>query len=137
MRRERLYFRGMEECLRPLLTDPHVTTYANAQNFHSKRRSDTKREEEDRLKAFLRRFTQREVMDNPTPTEMTRVVIRRMKRLGMKLDHPSTLRLLVEKSECVVGFAVRILIRAIEKSQESRTLTRELVEEGDVNPILR
>ncbi len=131
-----LFFRGMEECLRPLLTHPRVTTYANAQNFHSKRRTDKKAEEEARLIAFLRRFTHRFHMTNPTPDQLTRLLIRRMKHWRIELDHPSTLRLLVEKSECVVGYAIRPLIRAIDDPDGRRMLTRRIVEEADVNPLL-
>lgn len=132
-----LFYRGMEECLRPLLTDRHVTTYANAQNFHSKRRTDTRKEEDARLTAFLRRFSQRFFTENPTPDELLKLIIRRMKAWKIGLDHPSTLRLLVQKSECVVGLATRQLVRAIDNPDGSRMLTRRIIEEADVNPLLR
>ena len=128
-----LYFNGLEECLRPLLTDPHITTYANAQNFHSKRKTDNRQEEDARLRAFLRRFTHKFSTDNPTDEELVRYLIRKMKEWQLKIDHPSTLRLVLLKSGGVVGYALRPLISAID--EPDRKLTRKLVEGYDVDPL--
>jgi hypothetical protein len=127
-----LYFNGLEECLRPLLTDPHITTYANAQNFHSKRKTDNRQEQDARLQAFLRRFTHRFSTDNPTKEELMLFLIQKLKDWQLKLDHPSTLRLILLKSGGVVGLALRPLICAIDRPD--RKLTRDLVEGYDVDP---
>lgn len=128
-----LYFNGLEECLRPLLTDPHITTYANAQNFHSKRKTDNRQEEDARLRAFLRRFTHKLSTENPTGDELIRFLVGKLKDWQLKIDHPSTLRLILLKSGGVVGYALRPLISAID--HPDRRLTREFVESYDVDPI--
>ncbi len=128
-----LYFNGLEECLRPMLTDPHITTYANAQNFHSKRKTDNRQEEDARLRAFLRRFTHKFSTSNPTEEELVRYLASKMRAWKLKIDHPSTLRLVLLKSGGVVGYALRPLIGAID--EPDRKLTREFVETYDVDPL--
>lgn len=128
-----LYFRGMEEPLRPMLTAPDVTTYANAQNFHSKRRTDSRKEEDDRLRAFLRRFTHHFHTENPTEPDLVRFLVDRLKSWGLKLDSAATLHLLARKSGGVVGYAIRPLIKAID--EPDRRLSRDLVERYDADPL--
>lgn len=126
-----LYYRGLEEMFRPILTDPRITTYATAQNFHNKRKTDTLQETEDRLAAFLRRFPNRFVTSNPTEKELGLLLIRKMKSWKVKLDEAATLRLLVKKSGGVVGYALIPVIVAI---NQARILTREIVERTDCDP---
>lgn len=128
-----LYFRGLDEILRPMLTAPNVTTYATAQNFHSRRRSDTSEEESDRLRALLRRFSHRFRTSNPTPAELLRHLLACMKRWGIRMDSPDTLRLLIKKSGGVVGYARRMLVKAI--GENGRVLNRSLVTRAEVDPI--
>jgi len=127
-----LYWRGLEESLRPVLTEPEITVYATAQNFHSKRRTDSAAETDQRLSALLRRFSHRETTESPTETEHLQFLIFLVKEWSLKVDSPDTLRLLVRKSKGIVGCSKRIMIRAID--EPGRKLTRALVEEGDVDP---
>lgn len=128
-----VFFRGFDEALRPTLTEPGVTTYATAQNFHSKRKTDSFKEEDQRLVALLRRFSHRERTEPPTGADHLRFLVFLVGEWGLKVDEPATLRLLVEKSEGVVGLSKRILIRAID--EPGRRVTRKLVEEADVFPV--
>jgi hypothetical protein len=130
-----LHFRGHDEMLRSVLTAPNITTYATAQNFHGKRRSDNRKEDDDRLRAFLRRFTQFFHTENPTDDEHIRFLARRLKGWDMKLDAPSTLRLLVLKSGGVVGYSLRALIKAL--CEPDRKLSKALVEDYDPDPVNR
>ena len=68
-----------------------------------------------------------------TPDDLARFLINRMKTWRVKLDAPDTLRLLIQKSSGVVGYALRPIYRAID--EPGRTLTREMVEAGDVDPL--
>lgn len=130
-----LYFNGLEEMFRPLQTRPGVTVYATAQNFHAKkRRTDSPEETDDRLRAFLRRFTHTFKTQNPTEEELLRFLVKRMRAWAVKIDHPSTLRLLVRKSGCVVGYALRPIIKAID--EPDRRLTRSLLDEYDPDPLV-
>jgi hypothetical protein len=128
-----LYFRGLEEMLRPVMTALDITTYATAQNLHSKRKTDTAREEDDRIRAFLRRFSR--VFDTELPNEEDFLcfLARRIHAWGLKLDHPDTLRLLWAKSGGVVGYALRSLVTAID--EDDRRLTRSQVSKDDPDPI--
>ena len=130
-----LYFRGREECLRPLMTAFEITTYATAQNFHSKRKTDSSKEGDDRLRALLRRFPRIIETENPSEAEFLRFLARRIRIWNLKVDHPSTLRLLAVKSQGVVGFALRSLIRAID--EPGRQLTRFQVLRDDPDPLNR
>jgi len=129
-----LYYRGLEEMFRPILTDPQITSYATAQNFHSKRKTDSTAEEEARLCAFLRRFPNQFHTQNPTEIELCRFLMRRMKSWKVRLDHASTLHLLLRKSGGVVGHALIPIIKAIDRG---RVLTREIVVQTDVDPRTR
>lgn len=129
-----LYFNGLEEMFRPVLTDPRITVYATAQNFHSKRKSDSSQEEADRLRAFHRRFTHHFHTENPTEKDLVLFLIRRMKAWHVKLDEPATLRLLILKAGGVVGYALGPIIKAIDNG---RILTRDLVERSDPDPHSR
>jgi hypothetical protein len=126
-----LYYRCLEEMFRPILTDPRITVYATAQNFHNKRKTDSSEEAADRLTAFLRRFPYQFQTENPRESELVQFLIRRMKVWQVKLDEPATLRLLVQKSGGVVGFALIPVINAIDNG---RLLTRDIVERTDPNP---
>jgi hypothetical protein len=126
-----LYFRSLEEMFRPILTDPRITVYATAQNFHNKRKTDTSEEAADRLSAFLRRFPNQFHTQNPSETDLVHFLIRRMKSWEVKLDEAATLRLLVRKSGGVVGYALIPIIKAIDNG---RMLTRDLVERADIDP---
>jgi hypothetical protein len=127
-----LYWRGLEESLRPILTESETTVYATAQNFHSKRKTDTAAETDQRLSALLRRFSHRETTELPTEADHLRFLVYLIKEWGLKVDSADTLRLLVDKSDGIVGWSKRIMIRAID--EPGRKLTRALVEEGDVDP---
>lgn len=51
-----LFFQGLEDVLRDMLEHPEVTTYATAQDFHTKKRpTDTAKEHDNRLASFLRK----------------------------------------------------------------------------------
>lgn len=128
-----LYFRNLEEMFRPVLTDPSITVIATAQNFHTKRKTDTADEADDRLRAFRRRFIHIFDTSNPPPGELLCFLAAKMKKWQLKLDDPSTLTLLGTKSGGVVGYALRSLIRAIDAPE--RRLTRRQVERDDVDPI--
>lgn len=128
-----LFFRGYDEALRPTLTEQGITTYATAQNFHSKRKTDSFKEEDQRLIALLRRFSHRERTEPPTDPDHFKLLVFLIGEWCLKIDEPGTLRLLVEMAEGVVGLSKRILIRAIDAPD--RRLTRKMVEEGDVNPL--
>lgn len=128
-----LYWRGLEESLRPVLTEPEITVYATAQNFHSKRKTDTSAETDQRLSALLRRFSHRETTELPTEADHLRFLVYLIKEWDLKVDSADTLRLLVDKSDGIVGWSKRIMIRAID--EPGRKLTRELVESADVDPL--
>ncbi len=128
-----VFFRGLDEALRPTLEESGITTYATAQNFHSKRKTDSFKEEDQRLTALLRRFSHREKTEPPTEADHFKFLVFLIGEWNLKIDDPGTLRLLVDKSQGVVGLSKRILIRVID--EPDRRLTRKLVEEGDVNPL--
>jgi hypothetical protein len=129
-----LYFRGLEECLRPVLTAANITTYGTAQNFHSKkRRTDTVEEDRDRVRAFLRRFPKVVELQKPGDEPHLRFLARKCYEWCVRVDHPSTLRLLVTKSDGVVGQSLRLMIQAIDAP--GRMLTREMVLADDVDPL--
>lgn len=130
-----LYFRGLEEALRPVMTAVDITTFATAQNFHSKRKTDSSTEQDDRLRALIRRFPRVIETENPSDDDLVRFLARRMRDWSLQLDHPSTLRLLAAKSGGVVGFALRSLIRAID--EPGRRLTRTQVLRDDPDPLNR
>jgi hypothetical protein len=128
-----LYVRGLEECLRPILTADNITTYGTAQNFHSrKRRTDTVEEDRDRLGAYLRRFPKLIELHKPADEHHLRFLARRCHEWNIRVDHPSTLRLLVTKADGVVGQSLRLLIQAIDAP--GRMLTKEMVLADDVDP---
>lgn len=128
-----VFFRGLDETLRPILTEQGVTSYATAQNFHSKRKSDSFKEEDQRLTALLRRFSHRERTELPTDSDHLTFLAFLMGEWSLKLDSPRTIQLLVEKSEGIVGLSKRVLARAID--EPDRRLTYKFVEEADVNPV--
>jgi hypothetical protein len=130
-----LYFRGMEEGLRPVMTAADITTFATAQNFHSKRRTDSSKEQDDRLRALIRRFPRVIETENPSESDLIRFLAKRIHEWSLTIDHPSTLRLLAVKSGGVVGFALRSLIRAID--EPDRRLTRPQVMRDDPDPLNR
>jgi hypothetical protein len=127
-----LYFQGYDEMLRPVLTEPAITVYATAQNFHSKRRTDTANETDDRLSALMRRFSHIVSTELPTPKEHLEFLVYLVKAWTLKIDRPDTLRLLVDKSRGIVGWSKRIMIRAIDSPD--RRLTYDLVDAADVDP---
>jgi hypothetical protein len=127
-----LYFAGLEEALRPILTAPEISVIATAQNFHSKRRTDSEIEGDQRLTALLRRFTARVETQRPTDNEHCEVLLFLMREWALKLDRFETLELLVEKSHGIVGLSTRILISAIDAPK--RRLTYEMVSTADVDP---
>lgn len=127
------YFRGLDEALRPMLTEAGIGIYATAQNFHSKRQEDTSHQEDQRLSALLRRFSHRVKTERPTEADHLRFLAFLIGEWDLKVDHPSTVRLLVEKSDGIVGYSKRTLIKAID--EPDRRLTRGLVEGSDVDPL--
>lgn len=128
-----LYFRGYDEALRPKLTEWGITTFATAQNFHSKRKKDSFEEEDQRLIALLRRFSHRERTEPPTNPDHHKFLVFLVDKWELKIDEPRTLQLLVEMADGVVGLSKRILVRAID--EPNRLLTRKMVEDADVNLI--
>lgn len=128
-----LYFRGLDEMLRPVLEEKYITTFATAQNFHSKRKTDTSQEEDQRLVALQRRFTYRLQTEPPNASDHFKFLLFLIDQWSLKLDEQNTLYRLVERADGVVAFSKRILVRAIDAPE--RRLTRKLVEESDVNPL--
>ena len=127
-----LYFNGLDETLRPVLTDPGISVIATAQNFHSKRRTDTSTEEDQRLSALLRRFSHRIDTELPTEREHVKFLAYLLKEWQIKIDKPETVSVLAHKSRGIVGYSQRILIRAID--EPGRKLTSKMVDEADVDP---
>jgi hypothetical protein len=128
-----IFFRGLDEALRPMLTEAGITTYATAQNFHSKRKTDSASEEDQRLSALLRRFTHRETTEKPSDADHVKFLAFLVKEWSLKLDDISTLFRLVEMSNGIVGYSKRILVKSID--EPDRRLTRGLVEDSDVDPL--
>lgn len=124
-----LYWRGLEESLRPILTEEEITVYATAQNFHSKRRTDSELESNHRLAALLRRFSHRDLTIKPTSSEHLRFLSFLANEWELRIDSPETLRMLVERSNGVVGKSKSVMIRAIDEPE--RRLTREIVQSSD------
>ena len=127
-----LFFNGLDETLRPVLTEPGISVIATAQNFHSKRKTDSSTEEDQRLSALLRRFTYRIDTELPTEREHMTFLAYLLKAWQLKVDGPDTISLLVHRSRGIVAFSQRILIRAID--EPGRRLTYKMVEEADVDP---
>jgi predicted ATPase with chaperone activity len=92
-----LYFRGFDEMLRPILTESSITVFATAQNFHSKRRSDTANETDERLSALLRRFSSVISTELAPSNDHLKHLVYLVKAWELKIDRPDTLRLLVDK----------------------------------------
>lgn len=128
-----LFFRGLEEALRPIMTEPGITTFATAQNFHSKRKTDSFKEEDQRRIALLRRFTHREKTQPPTKKEHFSFLLFLISEWNLKIDEEKTLHLLVEKADGVVGLSKRILVQAIDAP--GRRLTHDIVYNADVDLI--
>jgi hypothetical protein len=126
---------GVDEMFRPILTDPSITVIATAQNFHRFRKTDTEQETHQRLAAFLRRFGHILTTSVPTKQEVLQCLVNRMKRWGLRVDDAKTLHLLVTKSKCNVGYAVRGLRKAF--CLPNQVLTYQAVQEFDVDPTLR
>lgn len=127
-----LYFRGFDEMLRPILTESSITVFATAQNFHSKRRSDTADETDERRSALLRRFSSVVSTELAPPNDHLKHLVYLVKAWELKVDRPDALRLLVEKSRGIVGWSKRIMIGAIDTPD--RTLTYDFVDAADVDP---
>lgn len=125
-----LYFRGLEETFRPILTDPKITVLATAQNFHTKRKTDSRQESDERLLAFMRRFTYQRELQLLAESEMLALLVSRMKKWEIKLDKQGTLLLLAQKANGNPGIALRSLHKAVDAPR--RTLTWEIVEEDDL-----
>ncbi len=128
-----LYHRGLEAALRVVLTHPEVSTFAAAQSIIGKRSGES-RPETERRSALLRRFASQFQTENPTEGELIAFLKKRLGDWALKVDDPSTLRLIAKKSGLVVGFACRPLIKAI--NAPGRRLTRDLVERMDLDPSL-
>lgn len=129
-----LYKKGIEECLRPVMTAGNISLYATAQNIRGKHRTDTEQEDADRRRAFFRRFQRVIETVNPGEAELLRFLARRIHDWDLKIDSPDTLRLLVKKSGCIVGNAIRSLIKAID--EPDRRLTAEQVLRDDADPVI-
>jgi hypothetical protein len=127
-----LYFNGLDETLRPVLTEPGISVIGTAQNFHSKRKTDTAKEEDERLVALLRRFTHNVPTELPTDREHLTFLAYLIKEWRLKVDRPETLTLLVHKAQGIVGWSQRILVRAID--EPGRKLTYDMVDSADVDP---
>jgi hypothetical protein len=127
-----LFFNGYDETLRPVLTEPGISVIATAQNFHSKRKTDSSTEEDQRLSALLRRFTYRIDTELPTEREHMTFLAYLLKAWQLKVDGPDTISLLVHKSRGIVAYSHRILIRAID--EPGRRLSYKRVEKADVDP---
>jgi nucleoside-triphosphatase THEP1 len=127
-----LYFNGLDETLRHVLTEPGISVIATAQNFHSKRKTDTSIEEDQRLSALLRRFTHRIATEVPNKREHVTFLAYLLKEWQIKIDGPETVTLLVHKSRGIVAYSERMLIRAID--EPGRTLTYKMVDEANVDP---
>ena len=129
-----LYFRRLDEPLRPMLDSPQVTTLATAQNFHSRRRTDTTDENDSRLRAFLRRFRIRLRTELPTEEEMAQHVISIMKEWDLKCNEPEAIHALLRKSSGIVGFANGCLVEAL--ARPDRSLTHAQVMRYTADPLL-
>lgn len=129
-----LYFRGLDETLRGLLDCEHITTIATAQNFHSKRRTDSDYESNDRLKALGRRFRLRPQTELPSQKELALWLAARTKQWAIPVESPKCLLRLAQKSACVPGFALGGL--AFAAGRPDRRLTLELVERYEPDPSL-
>ncbi len=128
-----LYFRGLEHMCRNLFTHPDVTVIATAQDFHHrKRRTDTQEEDDNRIRSLLRRFKVRLRTQNPTEEVLFGYIKRKGIEWDISCDGDSTIRLLIRKSGCVVGYARDVLVQAI---VEGRRLTHKLVMGYDPDPL--
>ncbi len=126
-----LYKKGLEDCLRPVMTAGNITVYATAQNVRGKLRSDTSQEDADRRRAFFRRFPRILETSNPTEAELLRFLAKRIHDWNLGIDSPDTLRLLVMKSGGVVGYAIRSLIKAIDEPDRRLTMGQVLRDDAD------
>jgi len=126
-----LYKKGLEDCLRPVMTAGNITVYATAQNVRGKLRSDTSQEDADRRRAFFRRFTSILETSNPTEAELLRFLAKRIHDWKLGIDSSDTLRLLVKKSGGVVGYAIRSLIKAIDEPDRCLTMSQVLRDDAD------
>lgn len=124
-----LYFRGFDEALRPVLSDPEITVFATAQNFHSKRRTDTENQEEQRLTALLRRFCNRVRTQKPNNEEHLDFLCYLIEQWELNIDSEKTLSLLIERSNGSIGLSKRCLVQAVD--EPDRLLTRGMVEKMD------
>jgi hypothetical protein len=130
---DQAFERGLDKPLRHLLDHPSVTTYATAESFEGFRRQEAETRRDDRLRAFLRRFPVRRRTANPEPEELYTFLVARISAWGLRADSDQTIRLLVRKSGCVVGYALGALIEAIE---QERTLSFDLVSRYDPDPLV-
>ena len=100
-----------------MLDHHHVTTFATAQNFHSKRRTDSHDEANERIAALKRRFRSQIYTTNPDPKTFAIWLARRVCEWELKNADAKTIRLLVAKSGCNVDYAVGCLVKALGRAR--------------------
>jgi hypothetical protein len=106
--------RGLDKTLLDMLSHPNVTTYATASSLQNLHLSGVPQGESDRrLRDLLFQFKVCRYTANPEPNELLRFINGRLEAWDIGLDHENTLRLLVRKSGCVVGYAMGALIEAL------------------------
>ncbi len=127
--------RGLDKALLNMLGHPGVTTYATASSLRDLRLPGVTQQESDRrLRDLLFQFKVRRQTENPDADELHRFLTDRLAEWDIGLDHDNTLRLLVRKSGCVVGYALGALIEALGQDDPPR-LTFDLVSGYDPDPL--
>lgn len=126
--------RGLDKTLLNMLGHPNVTTYATASSLRDLHLPGVSQAESDRrLRDLLFQFKVRRHTESPEPDELHRFLAGRLEAWDIRLDHDNTLRLLIRKSGCIVGYSMGALIEAL--GEEPPRLTFDLVSGYEPDPL--
>lgn len=128
-----LFFQGVEDVLRAMLEHPNVTSYATAQDFHTKKRpTDTDKQHDNRLASFLRRFHNNIVStEKPTEEEVAAQLHKRCDAWSIERES-GAVEMLARKAKGIFSYAQGGLVRA---AVRGRKLTIQLVMEYNPDPL--
>ena len=119
--------------VRPMLEHPGVTTYATAQDFHSKKRkTDTEKEHENRLTSFLRRFHANIIeTEKPTNEEVAQGLKKYCEAWYIDVE-AGAVELLAQKCKGIFSYAKGALMKSVVRG---RRLTIDLVRRYNPDPL--
>jgi hypothetical protein len=132
---EELFARGLDRRVHGMLDHPHVVVLARLSGRLTARAGlDVGAETMDRVTYFVSQFPDRVRTEKPAEDELLRFLNLRIKDWDIQPDSDKTVRLLVKKSDGVVGYAMNALYAALDLN--GGKLTFDFVSRYDANPML-